>query len=253
MSENEHGEAKLAGNDIKIRSSEGGEFDCYASLPDFTDKVPAIVLACSVMGVDKDLRNLADTFAAAGFIAYAPDLFWRTEPGPVPPGDERIKVRSQPREEKIKEGEVDFVDVTAAVRALAQSNGKVAIAGYCYGGPYAAIGPRRLGYDAGIGCHSSQMWSYVDDLKGVTQPVCLIWGDQDHAYNDDVKAIYPKLAEQMTNLEVHVLPGILHGYMMAGSVKAFDQKAYDFSMERSLAILSGLRGDGAPQALRKAS
>ena len=53
----------------------------------------------------------------------------------------------------------------------------------------------------------------------------------------------------MKNVEVHIFPGILHGYMMPGSPKAFDQKTRDFSMQRALAILDGLRG--AP--LRKAS
>ena len=243
----------MAGKDIKIRSSDGGEFDCYVALPDTKEKVPAIVIATAVMGVDKDIRNLADEFAGHGFIAYAPDPFWRTHPGPLVAGDERIKMRSQPREEKIKTGEADYADVAKVVRAEPQSNGKVAIIGLCYGGPYASIGPKRLGYDAGIGCHSSQMWSFVDDLKGVTQPICLIWGDQDHAFSDEVKNVYPKLADEMSNLQVHVLPGINHGYMMSLAVKAYDKGAYDFSMKKTLAILDGLRGEDRGQALRKAS
>lgn len=243
----------MAGKDIKIRSSEGGEFDCYVALPAPKDRVPAIVIASAVMGVDKDIRGLCDEFAAAGYIAYAPDPFWRTYPGPLIAGDERIKLRSQPREEKIKTGETDFVDVAKVVRGEAQSNGKIAIIGLCYGGPYASIGPKRLGYDAGIGCHSSQMWSFVNDLNGVTQSVCLIWGDQDHAFNDEVKKVYPKLADDMSNLEVHVLPGIKHGYMMSLATQAYDKGAYDFSMKRTLEILNGLRGEGKPEALRKAS
>ena len=243
----------MAGKDIKIRSSEGGDFDCYVALPDTTEPVPAIVIACAVMGVDDDIRTLADEFAAAGYIAYAPDLFWRTIPGPLVGGDERLKIRSQPREEKIKTGEADMRDVAVAVRKLPQSNGKVATIGLCYGGPYANIGPKRLGYDAGISCHGSQMWSFVQDLDGVTQPVCLIWGDKDHAATPEVQDIYPKLAQKMKNLEVHLLPDILHGYMMPKAVKAFDKGAYDFSMARTLAILDGLRGTDKQQALRRAS
>ena len=56
----------------------------------------------------------------------------------------------------------------------------------------------------------------------------------------------------MKNVEVHIFPGILHGYMMRESPKAFDQKTRDFSMGRALAILDGLRGKDQ-QALRKAS
>jgi dienelactone hydrolase len=55
----------------------------------------------------------------------------------------------------------------------------------------------------------------------------------------------------MPNVEVNIFPGILHGFMMPGSPKAYDQKSRDFSMQRAVAILDGLRGGGVP--LRKAS
>ena len=54
----------MPGKTIKIRSSEGGEFDCYLATPG-DGKVPAIVLASAVHGVDKDIREIADEFAAA--------------------------------------------------------------------------------------------------------------------------------------------------------------------------------------------
>jgi len=53
--------------------------------PDVAGKVPAIVLASAVHGVDKDIRAIADEFAANGYIAAAPDLFWRSIPGPLSP------------------------------------------------------------------------------------------------------------------------------------------------------------------------
>ena len=68
---------------VKIRSTEGGEFDCYLAMPASSEPVPAVVLACAVHGVDADIRQLAEEFAGHGFIAAAPDLFWRTVPGPL--------------------------------------------------------------------------------------------------------------------------------------------------------------------------
>ena len=53
-------------NDIKIRSSEGPEFDCYLVTPKDGRKVPAIVLASASHGVDQDLRAIADAFAEIG-------------------------------------------------------------------------------------------------------------------------------------------------------------------------------------------
>jgi carboxymethylenebutenolidase len=42
------------------------------------------VLASAVHGVDSDIVAIADEFASHGFIAAAPDLFWRTIPGRSP-------------------------------------------------------------------------------------------------------------------------------------------------------------------------
>lgn len=235
--------------DIKITSSHGGTFDCYIVQPDGSAKVPAMVLASAVHGVDKDMRGIADEFAAKGYICAAPDLFSRTIPGPLGRDDNRTRERSQPRLQRIKEGEADMTDTLAEVRKLPQFNGRAAAMGFCYGGPYAILGPKRLGYDAGISCHGTQMLDYIKDFEGVTQPVCVIWGDQDHAAPVNVQEAYRALAKSAKNLDLHISPGILHGYMMRDGGKAYSQETYDFSMQRALAILDGLRSEN----LRKAS
>ena len=227
--------------DIKIRSVEGKDFDCYVVTPDDAGKVPAIVLASAIHGVDADLRAIADAFAAKGYIAAAPDLFSRTVPGPLVRGDARSTPRGQPRLEVIKTGEADMVNTLAEVRKLPQFNGRAAAMGFCYGGPYAILGPKRLGYSAGVSCHGTQLGDYIKELDGVTQPVCIIWGDQDHAAPPPVQEAYRAVPARMKNVDVHIFPGIQHGYMMAGGGKAFDQKTYDFSMGRALAILHELR------------
>lgn len=235
--------------DIKIRSREDKDFDCYLVTPDAAGQVPAVVLASAVHGVDGDIRALADEFASHGYIAAAPDLFWRSVPGPLGRDDDRTKTRSQPRLEKIKAGEADLADTLAEVRKLPQFNGKAATMGFCYGGPYAILGPKRLGYAAGISCHGTQMLDYIKELDGVSAPVCIIWGDQDHAAPPPVQEAYRGVPARMKNVEVHIFPGVQHGYMMRGNPKAFSQETYRFSMGRALAILEGLRGE----PLRKAS
>ena len=230
----------MQGENVKIRSSKGGEFDCYIAAPVSGARVPAVVLASAVHGVNGDLRAIADEFAGHGYIAAAPDLFWRTIPGPLGRDDERTKVRSQPRLEKIRIGEADLADTLAQLRKLPQYNGRAAVIGFCYGGPYAILGPKRLGYDAGVSLHGSQMLDYLGELDGLAKPVCIIWGDQDHQAPAAVLDAYRGAAARVKNLELHVFPGVEHGYMMPES-KAFDRGTRDFSMERSLAILEGLR------------
>ena len=237
--------------DIKVRAKAGGEFDCYLAIPDGSAKVPAVVLASAVHGVDEDIRAIADVFAGNGYIAAAPDLFWQSIPGPLSRDDNRTKERSQPRLEKIKAGEADMADTLADLRKLPQFNGRAMAMGFCYGGPYAILGPKRLGYEAGVSCHGTQLMDYINELEGVTAPVCIVWGDQDHAAPPEVQAAYRQVPSRMKNVEVHIFPGVLHGYMMRGNPKAFSAETYDFTMGRALAILASLRGE--EQALRKAS
>ena len=125
----------MASKNVRIRGS-GGEFDCYLSIPGGTAKVPAVVLASAIHGVDADIRAIADEFAAEGYIAAAPDLFSRSAaPGPLARDDPRTTPRGQPRLEKIRAGEADMAATLAEVRRLATYNGRAAVIGFCYGGP----------------------------------------------------------------------------------------------------------------------
>jgi len=225
----------------KIASRNGGAFDCYISLPGASAKAPAVVLASAVHGVDGDIRQIADDFAARGFIAAAPDLFYRSIPGPLPRDDKRALERSQPRHPKIRAGEDDLSDTLAHVRTLPNHNGKAVVVGLCYGGPYAVIGPKRLGFAAGISCHGTQMLDYVTDFEGVTQPVCVVWGDKDPLAPPPVVEAYHALALRAPNVEVRVFPDVVHGFMMKSNPQAFSQPAYDFTFGRTLAMLEALK------------
>lgn len=232
----------MSGKDIRIQSRDGGAFDCYLAAPAGTGKVPAVVLASAIHGLNEDLRAIADEFAAQGYLAAAPDLFWRTEaPGPLGRDDPRLKPRGQPRLERIRAGEADMADTLAEVKRHPRSNGRAIAMGFCYGGPFAVLGPARLGYDAGIGCHSSQMGDYLDAFDGLQKPVCLLWGDRDDWAAPELLASNRALAARNKRLELHVFPGILHGFMMPGAPAAYDAKTRAFSMGRALALLQGLR------------
>ncbi len=229
--------------DIKIRSSEGKDYDCYVVTPDTAGKVPAVVLAAAVHGVDADIRSIADEFAAAGYLAAAPDLFWRTVPGPLGRDDGRTKTRSQPRLPVIKTGEADMVETLAELRKYPQFNGHAIAMGFCYGGPYAIIGPKRLGYSGGVSCHGTQLGDFAHEFEGTTQPISIIWGSEDHAAPPNVQEQYRAIPARHKNVDVNIFPGVQHGYMMRASVNAFDEATYKFSMGRALTMLAALRGE----------
>jgi carboxymethylenebutenolidase len=55
-------------------------FGAYIAKPE-TAPAPAVVVLQEVFGVNADIRKHCDELAKLGYIAVAPDLFWRQEPG----------------------------------------------------------------------------------------------------------------------------------------------------------------------------
>ncbi|MBR0835067.1 dienelactone hydrolase family protein [Bradyrhizobium manausense] len=232
----------MPGRTRRICAKGGDEFDCYLVTPEAEKPVAAVVLASAIHGVDADMRAIAEELATNGVIVAVPDLFWRSIAGPLSRDDQRAAQRSQPRLEQIRVGEADMADTLRHLGTLPQFNGQAAVMGFCYGGPYAILGPKRLGYAAGICCHGSQMLDYLHELVGVREQVCLIWGDQDNRAPVEVLEAYRDVAARMANVEVHIFPGVRHGYMMRGNPAAFDRAARDFSIKRAREVLAGLDG-----------
>src|ERR1700756_5183302 len=57
-----------------------GAFAAYIARPK-TVPAPAIVVLQELFGVNADIRQHCDELCAQGYLALAPDLFWRQEPG----------------------------------------------------------------------------------------------------------------------------------------------------------------------------
>jgi carboxymethylenebutenolidase len=232
----------MAGTDVKIKSAGGGEFESYVALP-ASGPAPGVILAAAVFGVDADQRKITEDFAAQGFCASSPDFFWRSDPGPLGRTEEdmkRARARAQPRHQLIEQGVQDLADAVADLKARPECNGRVAVAGFCYGGPYALIGPARLGLDAGFAYHGTNLQDWVEELDRVNAPVGLFWGTEDHAAPPEVLELFKSKAATHDHLELHVYPGIGHGYT-APSANTWDAETAKHSWTRTYDILDALR------------
>jgi carboxymethylenebutenolidase len=235
----------MSAQDIKIAAADGGQFDCCLGLP-ATGPAPGVVIMSSIFGVDDDVRGNIDDLTAQGFVAAAPDLFWRGDGGPMPRTEEgmrRARARGAlDRAAQIEQGVDDLRDVIAELERYAEFDGNVVVVGLCYGGPYAIIGPARLGCAAGISFHGTKVENYLDELRRVEAPVVLHWGDQDHAAPPEALEKIRAVADTMSNVELVVYPGVAHGYTAPSSTDAWDEKAASQSWRRALEILDDLRG-----------
>src|ERR1700757_2617424 len=66
--------------EVTIRAADGGSFSGYLATPK-SGKGPGILVIQEIFGVNKVMRDLTDGFAARGYFALCPDLFWRIQPG----------------------------------------------------------------------------------------------------------------------------------------------------------------------------
>ena len=55
------------------------QFDAYVAKPEGEAKA-AIIVIQEIFGVNEGIRRKCDGWAKAGYVAYAPDLFWRIDP-----------------------------------------------------------------------------------------------------------------------------------------------------------------------------
>src|SRR5216684_878735 len=126
---------------ITIQSFDGGEFAAYLALP-ASGKGPGILILQEIFGVNEYMRRVADWYAARGFVAVCPDLFWRQEPG--------VQLTDQTDAEWQKAfalyqdlDEAKAVeDSAAAVEILRQHpacSGRVGAVGFCLGGNLAYL------------------------------------------------------------------------------------------------------------------
>lgn len=66
---------------ISIEVSDGTQMGAYVSRPPGNDPRPAMMVFQEALGVNSQIRGVADRWAEKGFVAIAPDLFDRVSPG----------------------------------------------------------------------------------------------------------------------------------------------------------------------------
>src|SRR5271170_4773509 len=112
-----------------------GAFGAYIARPRALP-APAVVVLQELFGVNADIRKTCDELAEQAFIAVAPDLFWRQEPGVdlsvTSESDWQHGLHLYQAYDR-DAGARDVKDTVNSVSKLPGCTGKVAVLGYCLG------------------------------------------------------------------------------------------------------------------------
>src|SRR5580700_5540675 len=126
------GQSTMMKDYITIKGRDGA-FGAYVARPK-ASPTPAVVVLQELFGVNADIRKHCDELAEQGFLAVAPDLFWRQEPGVdlnvTSEADWQHGLRLYGAYDR-DAGAKDVKETIDAVRNRRECNGKVALLGYC--------------------------------------------------------------------------------------------------------------------------
>jgi carboxymethylenebutenolidase len=161
---------------------QGDAFSAYVARPK-TSPAPAVVVLQEVFGVNADIRKHCDELAEEGFLAVAPDLFWRQEPGVdlnvTSEADWQHGLRLYGAYNR-DAGVEDIKDTVNAVRNLPECNGKAAVLGYCLGALMVFLtAVRSSGVDAAVAYHGGDTEKYLGEINGLHAPLLMHLAEED--------------------------------------------------------------------------
>ncbi|MBV9393617.1 MAG: dienelactone hydrolase family protein [Methylobacteriaceae bacterium] len=174
------------GENINLTAKDGATIGAYRSAPADEPKGGMVVLQ-EIFGVNHHIRAVADRYAAAGYLAIAPALFDRVEPGVELGYCQEDRPRAMEIRGKTKLEET-LADIEAAI-ALAGAGGSVGVVGYCWGGTLAWAAATRLsGISAAVGYYGGGIAGMLNEQPRA--PVMLHFGERDkHIPLSDVEKI----------------------------------------------------------------
>jgi carboxymethylenebutenolidase len=166
--------------------------------------------------VNADIRQHCDELAAQGFLAIAPDLFWRQEPGVdlnvTSEADWQHGLRlygAYDRDAGVK----DVEDTISAIRDLPECNGKVAILGYCLGALMVFLTAVRYdGVDAAVAYHGGDTDKYLGEFDGLTAPLLIHLAEEDEFISKAAQAEIKAALARNPHATVYSYPGQKHAF-----------------------------------------
>ncbi|TWA89931.1 carboxymethylenebutenolidase [Azospirillum brasilense] len=224
--------------DISIPAGDGGSFSAYVAKPAGGGPAPGLVVIQEIFGVNQVMRDLCDGFAAQGWLAVCPDLFWRQEPG--------VQITDKTQEEwnrafalmngMDQDKAVDDLKATLAwLRQNPDCTGKAGAVGYCLGGRLAFMMAARSDSDANVSYYGVGLDGLVGEAASITKPLLMHIAEKDQFVPAEAREKVLAVVKGNPNVTAHVYPSMDHAFARAGGAH-FDAEAADLANGRTAAF-----------------
>ena len=218
---------------------------CFVTYPEVPGKATAVVVIHEIFGLTDWVRGMTDQLAEAGYIAIAPDLL----SGAAPNGGGTAELGSGDAVRKAISGlapdqiTADLNAVVGHVSRLPACNGKVAVAGFCWGGAQTfRLATNNKEIRAALAFYGTGP-DKAGDVARIVAPVHGFYAENDARVNATLPVIGDLMKKAGKTFEPVTYPGGGHGFMRAGEDPAGNEgnkKAREAAWKRVRDILGKL-------------
>ncbi|MFN8658583.1 MAG: dienelactone hydrolase family protein [Candidatus Obscuribacterales bacterium] len=227
----------MASKTITVNAPDGSKFDCYVSAP--TGEAPAVLVIQEIFGVNQGLRQTADWLADNGFLAVAPDLFYRQEPG--------VQLTDQTDEEWQKAfrlyagfdenlGAEDLKSCLTATRKLPECTGKVGTLGFCLGGKLAYLMSVRSNAECNVSYYGVGIEKNLAETANLNGHLLLHIAEDDQYVPPSAQKEIQTALGKNPKATIYVYQGQDHAFGRVGGAH-YNRDAAELANARSLEFL----------------
>jgi carboxymethylenebutenolidase len=213
----------LRAETVRITGHGGDEVEAYLAQPLGGPKAGGVVVIHHMPGYDEGTKEITRKFAAHGYPAICPNLYWREAPG-ASPDDAAATARARggvPDPRLVG----DVGGAVAHLRSLDTCNGKVATIGYCSGGRQSFLAACSLDLSAAVDCYGAFVLSSAPDgfpiavepladrVQDLRCPLLGLFGAEDtYPAPEEVAELEKLLTEAGKEFEFHTYEGAGHAF-----------------------------------------
>jgi carboxymethylenebutenolidase len=213
-------------------TSAGGEAGGYLARP--AQRKVGVVVIQEWWGLVPHIQDLADRFAAQGYVALAPDLYH---------GKSTVDQEEATHLMKGLDWSRAAQDLAGAVRHLREAEGceKIAVVGFCMGGALTIIAASQGGVDAYAAFYGFPP-AGATNLTQIQVPGLIFFGENEGFFSvPDAQAFAAAQRERGIATEVVVYPGAGHAFFNDARPEAYQREAANDAWRRTLQLFGTLR------------
>ena len=212
------------------------EFPVYIATPENQTEA-AIIVIPEIFGVNAGSRKKCDDWAELGYVAPAPDIFWRFAPGVQLDPDVPEQFQEALGYFGQYNPDLGVQDIEAAIHWLRQEQAvdKVGLVGFCLGGRMAYMAAARTDIDASVGYYGVMIDQMLNEAHAIANPLMLHIPTADHFVGPEAQAAIHGALDSHPKVMLHDYVGLDHGFAaemgsrrdVAGAALA-DERTRDF-------------------------